>query len=71
LNERHKKWVRKLQAHDFDIEYVKGKNNSFADALSRKPKVFSLAEVSTDWKYQLLVEYFKNKFTCEVMDHSV
>jgi hypothetical protein len=61
LNERKQKWVSKLQAYDFDIEYVKGKKNAVADALSRKPEVFSLAEVSADWKSQLLVEYSKNK----------
>ena len=35
LNDRHQKWVSKLQAYDFDIEYMKGKNNIVADALSR------------------------------------
>ena len=34
LNERQQKWLRKIQAYDFDIEYVKGKNNIVADALS-------------------------------------
>jgi hypothetical protein len=70
LNERQQKWVSKLQAYDFDIEYVMGKNNAVANALSRKTHVFSLVEVSTDWKSQLLVEYSKNQFACEVMDHS-
>jgi hypothetical protein len=37
------KWVIKLQAYDFDIEYVKGKNNAVADALSIKLEVFSLS----------------------------
>jgi hypothetical protein len=27
-----------------------------------------LQEVSTDWKSHLLVEYSKNKFSCELMD---
>ena len=35
LNERQQKWVRKIQAYDFEIEYVKGENNVVADALSR------------------------------------
>ena len=35
LNERQQKWVSKVQAYDFEIEYVKGKNNLVADALSR------------------------------------
>ena len=35
LNECQQKWVSKVQAYDFDIEYVKGKNNIVVDALSR------------------------------------
>ena len=42
LNERQQKWVSKVQSFDFDIEYVKGKNNVVADALSRKPTIYSL-----------------------------
>ena len=34
INERKQKLVRKIQAYDFDIECVKGKNNIVADALS-------------------------------------
>jgi hypothetical protein len=68
LSERQQKWVSKLQAYDFDIEYVKGKKNVVVDALSRRPSVFSLAEVSTDWKSTLLVEYSKNTFACELME---
>jgi hypothetical protein len=37
LNERQQKWVRKIQAYNFDIEFVKGKNNVVVDALSRRP----------------------------------
>lgn len=68
LNERQHKWVSKIQAYDFDIEYMKGKKNSVADALSRKPTVCSLMEISTDWESHLLVEHSKNKFACELMD---
>jgi hypothetical protein len=71
LNERQHKWVSKVQAYDFDIEYVKGKNNAVVDALSRRPELCSLSEISVDWKSELLVEYSKNKFACEVMDNSV
>ena len=35
LNERQKKWVSKIQAYDFKIEYIKGKRNVVSDALSR------------------------------------
>ena len=40
LNKRQQKWVSKIQAFDFDIEYVKGKNNVVVDALSRKPDIY-------------------------------
>ena len=57
LNERQHKWVRKIQAYDFDIEFVKGKNNTMADALSRRPSIFSMSGMSVDWKEHLIVEY--------------
>lgn len=71
LNERQQKWVSKIQAYDFDIEYVKGKNNIVADALSRRPVVrdcYITSEISTDWRSQLLVEYSKNAHACQIMD---
>jgi hypothetical protein len=42
LNERQQKWVRKIQAYNFDIEYVKGKNIVVVDALSRRPSTYSM-----------------------------
>jgi hypothetical protein len=71
LNERKHKWVRKLQAYHFDIEYVKENKNAVVDDLYRKPKICSLADISTDWKYNLLVEYSKNKFYCKLMDQNI
>lgn len=32
LNDRQQKWVSKIQAYNFDIEYVKGTNDIVADA---------------------------------------
>jgi hypothetical protein len=71
LSERQKKWVSKIQAFNFDIEYVKGKRNIVADALSRRLAGCSMMDICTDWKAHLLVEYSKNKFSCEVMDKHV
>jgi hypothetical protein len=68
LSERQHKWVLKVQSFDFNIEYVKGKRNIVAETLSKKPMSCSLMDISTNWKAQLLVEYSKNKFACEVMD---
>jgi hypothetical protein len=67
----NKKWVRKIQAYDFDIEFVKGKNNVVADALSRRPTTYALSEISVEWKSHLLVEYSKNRFACELMEGKI
>ena len=71
LQERQQKWARKIQAYDFDIEYVKGNRNVVADALSQRPTMLSLTSIDTDWKAQLLVEYSKDRFTCEMLDGQV
>ena len=65
LNERKQKWVSKIQAFEFDIEYVKGKNNVVVDALSRRPYI-SLMDVLENWKATLEVEYAKDKFYCQI-----
>jgi hypothetical protein len=59
INERKKKWVSRIQAYDFDIDFIKGKNNMVVDALSRRPSIFSMIGVSVDWKDHLVMEYAK------------
>jgi hypothetical protein len=71
LNERKQKWVSKIQAYDFDIEFIKGKNNVVVDSLSRIPSVYSMSKISAEWKSHWLVEYSKNKFSCKLMDGKV
>ena len=65
------KMVSKVHAYDFEIEYVKGKNNVVTYALLRQPTSLSLMSISTDWRSHLLVEYSKNKFTCELLDEQI
>jgi hypothetical protein len=71
LNERQQKWVSRIQAYDFDIEFVKGKNNVVADALSRRPSIFAMTGVSVDWKDHLVMEYAKYQFACQLLDGQV
>jgi len=70
LNERQQRWVNKVQAYDFDIEYVRGKYNVVVHALSRIPTGLSLMSIYHDWKAQLLVEYSKDRQTCEILKGS-
>jgi hypothetical protein len=37
LNARQARWAEELSAYDFVIEHIKGKENTVADALSRRP----------------------------------
>eukprot|EP00253_Pinus_taeda_P021801 PITA_21801 len=71
LQERQQKWINKIQAYDFDIEYVKGKNNVVADALSRRPATLSLMSLDIDWRARIILEYYKDRFACEVLDGQV
>jgi hypothetical protein len=65
------KWVSKIQAYDFDIEFVKGKNNVVVDALSRRPSIYAMIDVSVDWKDHLMIEYARNQFSCQIMDGKI
>ena len=49
LNDKHQKWVRKVQSYDFDIEYKKRNMNVEVDTLSRKPTL-SLLQMLTESK---------------------
>ena len=71
LNDHKKKWLRKFQAYDFDIEYMKGKNNVVVDALSRKPTLCSLTSISTDRKVSIILEYAKDSFATKILDKLV
>lgn len=68
LNERQQKRVSKLQAYDFDIEYVEGKNNIVADALSRRPHLNLLCELTADWKELIAADYRKNQFATSIVE---
>lgn len=50
---------------------MKGKNDVVANTLSRIPPTLSLMDILVDWKAHLLVEYSKNKFSCEIIDGQV
>lgn len=50
VTEEHQKWLSKLLGYNFDIVYHPGKENSAADALSRKPAETQLTVLTASWK---------------------
>lgn len=46
LSRRQARWMETLQQYDFDVEYIPGKTNVVADALSRRPDL-QIQEVSS------------------------
>ena len=57
----------KLHAYDFDIEFVKGKKNVVADALSRRRHICALAEITGDWGNEITVEYARDSWASGVI----
>lgn len=66
LNDRQQKWV--IYKPMIDIEYVKGKNNVVANALSRKAYFCSMIDISFNWKASIITEYAKNTTVNDILD---
>ena len=47
LNARQARWLAFLSEYDFEIQHIKGKENKFADALSRNARLNFAAYIST------------------------
>ena len=57
----------KLQAYDFDIEFVKGKKNMVVDALSRRPHICALVEIARDWRNKIIEEYARDTWASGII----
>ena len=42
LNAQQQRWLDLLSEYEFEITYIKGTVNQVADALSRRPRIFSV-----------------------------
>ena len=56
MNARKARWLAFLSEYDFEIQHIKGKENMFADALSRNEKLnftTAICTYKTDMEEQL------------------
>ena len=54
LNARQRRWMEFLCEYEFDVHYIKGKENVVANALSRRHHELSSMTTSTDLREQIL-----------------
>jgi hypothetical protein len=45
-----------MSEYDFDISYIKGKENVVTDALSRRPRIFSLVTLKVNLREHVLTQ---------------
>eukprot|EP00253_Pinus_taeda_P024492 PITA_24492 len=66
LNARQRRWSEFLSEYDFGISYIKGKENVVADALSKRPRIFSLIPIKVDLRQRVLDQLIKDSWYLKV-----
>jgi hypothetical protein len=63
---RKRRWSEFMSEFDFGILYIKGKENVIADALSRRPHVFSLIPLKVNLREHVLTQLQGDSWHLEV-----
>jgi hypothetical protein len=68
LNARQRHWSELLSEYDFKITYIKGTVNRVADALSQRPRIFSVLPLQTNLREKILTLQRDDDWYTEVKD---
>ena len=66
LNARQRRWLEFLVDYEFDISYIKGKENKVADALSRRKPISAMTKVKFQLRDQNLQHLEHDDFHVEI-----
>jgi ribonuclease HI len=66
LNVKQMQWNEFMSEYDFGIPYIKGKKNVVADALSRRPHVFSLVPFKVNLRKRVLGQLLRDSWYLKV-----
>ena len=66
LNAKKRGWMEFICEYDFDVHYIKGKENIVVDALSRRRHEFSSMITSTNLRERIMHHLPKDEFYAEV-----
>jgi len=61
LSRRQSRWVELMQQYDFDIEYIKGKENVVANALSRRPMSNAISYIKSCLIDEIKMHYISDE----------
>jgi hypothetical protein len=66
LNARKRRWSEFMSEYDFGISYIKGRENVVADALSRRPCIFSLVTLKVSLREQVMAQLLGDSWYLKV-----
>ena len=67
LNTRQRRWSEFMSEYDFEISYIKGKENVVADELSRRPRTLSLVALKVNLRERILEKLFEDSWYLKVI----
>jgi hypothetical protein len=68
LNARQRRWSELISEYDFEITYIKGIVNRVADALSQRPRIFSVLPLQTNLREKIITLQHDDDWYKEVED---